>query len=68
MFDWLNWFTDMQNTKPLALVMFFICFVGIIGYVYLGKNRSKRFEAYRYIPLDDGQSEPGSGSRELKDE
>ena len=53
MFDWLNWFTDMQNTKPFALVMFFVWFVGIIAYVYLGKNRSKRFESYRYIPLDD---------------
>lgn len=65
MFEWLNWFTDMQNTKPLALVMFFICFVGIIAYVYLGKDRSKRFEAYRYIPLDDDSEQD---HRELKDE
>jgi len=57
MFDWLYWFTDMQNTKPLALVMFFICFVGIIAYVYVGKKRSKRFEEYRYIPLDDDQDQ-----------
>ncbi len=53
MFDWLSWFTDMQNSKPLVLVLFFTCFVGITAYVYLGKKRSKRFEAYRYIPLDD---------------
>jgi cbb3-type cytochrome oxidase subunit 3 len=53
MFEWLNWFTDMQNTKPFALVLFFTCFVGILAYVYLGKKRSKRFEEYRYIPLMD---------------
>ena len=43
----------MQNTKPFALVLFFSCFVGILAYVYLGKQRSKRFEDYRYIPLMD---------------
>jgi cbb3-type cytochrome oxidase subunit 3 len=53
MFEWLSWFTDMQNTKPFALVLFFTCFIGIIAYVYLGKKRSKRFEDYRYIPLMD---------------
>ena len=53
MFEWLSWFTDMQNTKPFALVLFFSCFVGIIAYVYVGKKRSKRFEDYRYIPFMD---------------
>jgi cbb3-type cytochrome oxidase subunit 3 len=53
MFEWLSWFTDMQNTKPFALVLFFICFVGIIAYVFAGKKRSKRLEDYRYIPLMD---------------
>lgn len=53
MFEWLSWFTDMQNTKPLALVLFFTCFAGIIAYVFIGKKRSKRFEEYRFIPLMD---------------
>jgi len=53
MFEWFSWFTDMQNTKPFALVLFFSCFVGIIAYVYVGKKRSKRFEDYRYIPFMD---------------
>ena len=48
-----QWFTDMQNTKPLALVLFFTTFVGIIVYVFVGKKRSKRFEDYRYIPFMD---------------
>lgn len=53
MLEWFSWFTQMENTKPFALVLFFACFTGIIAYVYLGKQRSKRFEDYRYIPLDD---------------
>jgi cbb3-type cytochrome oxidase subunit 3 len=53
MFDWLVWFTDMENTKPLALVLFFSCFSGIIAYVFWGKKRSQRFEDYKYMPFDD---------------
>lgn len=49
----LKLFTTMEFTKPFALVLFFITFVGILAYVYLGKDRSKRFESYRYIPLDE---------------
>ena len=49
----LKLFTTMEFTKPFALVLFFVTFVGILAYVYLGKDRSKRFESYRFIPLDD---------------
>ncbi len=49
----LKLFTTMEFTKPFALVLFFITFVGILAYVYLGKDRSKRFESYRFIPLDE---------------
>ena len=48
-----EWFTDMGNTKPLALVIFFVTFVAIIIYVYGSKRRSKRFESYKDIPLQD---------------
>lgn len=51
--DIFAWFTDMGNTKPLALVMFFIGFVSIIVYVFSSKKRSKRLESYKNIPLDD---------------
>lgn len=50
-----EWFTHMENTKPLALVLFFVSFISIIAYVYLGKKRSQRFESYKYIPLQDEQ-------------
>lgn len=51
MFEWLS---KMENTKPLALVIFFVVFVGILIYVFTGKKRSKRLESYKNIPfLDD---------------
>ena len=53
MFDWLMWFTHMENSKPLALVLFFGAFCGILIYVFTGKRRAKRLESYKYIPLDD---------------
>ena len=55
MFEWLS---SMENTKPLALVIFFVTFVGILLYVFTGKKRSERLESYKDIPfLEDGQSD-----------
>lgn len=54
-----DWFTHMENTKPLALVMLFVTFIGIILYVYSSRKRSARLETYKYIPFDD---EPGSSA------
>jgi cbb3-type cytochrome oxidase subunit 3 len=48
-----NWFTHMENTKPFALVLFFITFVGIIAYLYLGRQRGEDYERFKNIPLDD---------------
>jgi cbb3-type cytochrome oxidase subunit 3 len=53
MFEWLEWFTHMENTKPFALVLFFVTFVLIILYIYTGKKRSKRLESYKNIPFED---------------
>ncbi|MFZ1641640.1 MAG: cbb3-type cytochrome c oxidase subunit 3 [Candidatus Contendobacter sp.] len=53
MFDWLLWFTQMEHSKPLALVLFFGAFCGILIYVLTGKNRAKRLESYKYIPFDE---------------
>lgn len=50
----MEWLSHMENTKPLALVIFFVVFVGILLYVFTGKKRSKRLESYKNIPfLDD---------------
>ena len=55
MFEWLS---SMENTKPLALVIFFVTFVGILFYVFTGKKRSERLESYNDIPfLEDEQSD-----------
>lgn len=51
--EWLNWFSRPENTKPLALLIFFVTFVGIVLYVYGSKKRSKRLESYRDIPFQD---------------
>jgi len=51
--EWLEWFTHMENTKPFALVLFFITFVGIILYVFSNKKRSERLESYKNIPFDE---------------
>lgn len=58
--EWLMWFSKPENTKPLALIIFFITFVGIVVYVYGSKKRGEQLESYRDIPfLDD---EPGDKS------
>lgn len=48
-----RWFTQMENTKPLALVLLFATFLGIVLYVYSNRRRGTRLETYKYIPLDD---------------
>jgi cbb3-type cytochrome oxidase subunit 3 len=55
--DWLLWFTRFENSKVLALVLFFVTFCGILVYVYTGKNRARRLESYKYIPLQDDEQE-----------
>ena len=66
MFDWLSWFTRMENTKPFVLVLFTITFVAIIVYVFTNRNRSKRLESYKNIPFDD--EEENGQSKDIKDE
>ncbi len=51
--EWLNWFKDFENTKPVALVIFLACFCLILFYLYGSKDRGERLESYRNIPLDD---------------
>ena len=56
----MEWLSHMENTKPLALVIFVVVFVGIVLYVFTGKKRSKRLESYKNIPfLDDDEKIPG---------
>ena len=45
----------MENTKPLALVIFFVVFVAILIYVFTGKKRGERLESYKNIPFQDDE-------------
>jgi len=57
--DIFAWLGDMENSKPLALILFFSAFVGIILYVYTGKRRKQRLESYKDIPfMDDDELDP----------
>jgi len=58
----LEWLSNMENTKPLALVIFFVVFVGILLYVFTGKKRSKRLESYKHIPFLDDDAEQNARS------
>jgi len=55
--EWLMWFSKYENTKPLALIIFFVTFIGIVVYVYGSKKRSQRLESYRHIPFLDEQED-----------
>ncbi|HZJ81837.1 MAG TPA: cbb3-type cytochrome c oxidase subunit 3 [Guyparkeria sp.] len=55
-FEWLG---NMENSKPLALILFFVTFVGIVVYIYSGKKRKDRLESYKDIPfLEDDALDP----------
>jgi len=64
--DWLLWFSRFENTKVLALLLFFVTFCGILIYVYTGKARSRRLESYKYIPLQDDDQETDADGGEEK--
>ncbi|MFN2275294.1 MAG: cbb3-type cytochrome c oxidase subunit 3 [Anaerolineales bacterium] len=67
MAEWLQWFGRFENSKILALLLFFITFCGVLIYVYTGKKRSARLESYKYIPLQDDEQDTGAGSGEEQD-
>ncbi|HFE48344.1 MAG TPA: cbb3-type cytochrome c oxidase subunit 3 [Chromatiaceae bacterium] len=51
----LAWLGQPEHSKPLALVLFFMIFVGILVYVFTGKSRKQRLESYKYIPFADDE-------------
>ncbi len=50
------WITDLGNSKIVALLLFMGTFLAIVIYLFANSRRSRRFESYRYIPLDDEDS------------
>ncbi len=68
MFDWLLWFTRMENSKVFAVVLFFTTYCAILFYVLTGRRRAKRLESYKYIPFLDEPADDGSHSRKVMDD
>ena len=64
MSEWIQWFGRLENSKILALLLFFTTFCGIVIYVYTGKKRSRRLESYKYIPLQDDEKDLNAASGE----
>lgn len=62
--EWIQWFGRFENSKVVALLLFFVTFCGILIYIYTGKKRSRRLESYKYIPLQDDEPGPDAGSGE----
>lgn len=53
MSDLLQWIGRLENSKIVALVIFFVTFCAILLYVFTGKKRRERLESYKYIPFAD---------------
>jgi cbb3-type cytochrome oxidase subunit 3 len=64
----MEWLSNMENTKPLALVIFFVVFVGILLYVFTGKKRGKRLESYKNIPFLDDEAPAGNKAKGSEDD
>ena len=62
--EWFLWFTRFENSKIVALLLFFFTFCGILIYVFTGKQRSRRLESYKYIPLQDDDEDTNAADGE----
>ncbi|RRQ22120.1 cbb3-type cytochrome oxidase subunit 3 [Thiohalobacter thiocyanaticus] len=56
MSDLLRWIGQFENSKIVALLIFFVTFCAIIIYVFTGKRRKQRLESYKYIPFEDEEA------------
>jgi cbb3-type cytochrome oxidase subunit 3 len=55
--DWLLWLSKPENSKPVALLIFLVTFIGIVLYVYGNRKRGERLESYRDMPFLDEQDD-----------
>jgi len=49
----LEWIGRFENSKVVALLIFFTTFSAILLYVFTGRKRGERLESYKYIPFAD---------------
>ncbi|MGF1529055.1 MAG: CcoQ/FixQ family Cbb3-type cytochrome c oxidase assembly chaperone [Candidatus Competibacterales bacterium] len=67
MAEWFEWLGNFENSKSIALVLFFVFFCGVLIYVFAGgRNRARRLESHKYIPLqeDDAADRAARGEGE----
>lgn len=65
MTEMLQWLGHLENSKILALLIFFVAFCGILIYVYTGKQRKERLESYKYIPFADEDNSESDDTRNV---
>lgn len=67
----LRWIGQLENSKIVALLIFFVTFCAILLYVLTGKKRRARLESYKYIPFADdepsGRNDAGSADKRKVD-
>lgn len=65
MTEMLQWLGHLENSKIVALLIFFVAFCGILLYVYTGKQRKERLESYKYIPFADEDNTESDETRKV---
>lgn len=63
--EWLLWFSKPENTKPVALVIFLLTFIGILLFVYGNRKRGQRLESYGEIPFQDEAPKDSASEKQL---
>lgn len=65
MSDVLQWIGRLENSKIVALLIFFVTFCAILLYVFTGKKRRERLESYKYIPFADEDKTESADTRKV---
>lgn len=65
MSDLLQWLGRLENSKIVALLIFFVTFCAILLYVFTGKKRRDRLESYKYIPFADEVKTESTDTRKV---
>ena len=65
MSDVLQWIGRLENSKIVALIIFFVTFCAILLYVFTGKKRRERLESYKYIPFADEDKSESADTRKV---
>lgn len=65
MSDLLPWLGRLENSKIVALLIFFVTFCAILLYVLTGKQRRERLESYKYIPFADEDKTESADTRKV---